>query len=155
MKAAMLRHAVAVAEAKQSAVGWGFMLVFLVYPSIYTNIFAIFHRFTVGEDEDGASIAYIAADFRYQCTGVMHYTSDGDSFYSAHFWLAILFVLMYPLGIPVYVDTVIFGNQTEILNGVGPSAFKRLYQDYKPDHCLCAELSLHDCSYLSEETHCL
>ena len=51
-------------------------------PSICTNIFAIFHCFTVGVDASGAEVAYVMADFRYQCTGVMHYSAGG-----AHPWV--------------------------------------------------------------------
>ena len=143
----MKKHAVRIAHARQVAVGWAFMVIFLIYPSLCTNIFAIFHCFTVDADENGASIAYIAADFRYQCTGVLEYTSDGgSSFYSAHFWLGVLFVLMYPLGIPLWCGTTIFRQRAAIKDGSGPSALKRLYEDYKPDHCLCVGSTAESCT---------
>jgi hypothetical protein len=76
------------------------------------------------------------SDFHYQCSKPL-YSSGGD-FYTAHFWLGILFVLLYPIGIPTLCGTVIFLHRAAIKDGeAGPSAFKRLYQDYKPDHCLC------------------
>merc|ERR1712166_1305819 len=34
------------------------------------------------------------------------------------------------------MGTVIFLHRVDIKDGAGPSAFKRLYEDYKPDHCL-------------------
>ena len=75
------------------------------------------------------------SDFHYQCSKPL-YSSGGD-FYTAHFWLGILFVLLYPIGIPTLCGTVIFLHRADIKDGAGPSAFKRLYEDYKPDHCLC------------------
>ena len=84
----------------------------------------------------GDEIAYIMSDFLYQCSKPL-YSSGGD-FYTAHFWLGILFVLLYPIGIPTLCGTVIFLHRAAIKDGeAGPSAFKRLYEDYKPDHCLC------------------
>ena len=83
----------------------------------------------------GDEIAYIVSDFHYQCSKPL-YSSGGD-FYTAHFWLGILFVLLYPIGIPTLCGTVIFLHRADIKDGAGPSAFKRLYEDYKPDHCLC------------------
>ena len=83
----------------------------------------------------GDDIAYIVSDFHYQCSKPL-YSSGGD-FYTAHFWLGILFVLLYPIGIPTLCGTVIFLHRAAIKDGeAGPSAFKRLYQDYKPDHCM-------------------
>ena len=48
----------------------------------------------------------------------------------------MVFVILYPVGIPVCVGTIIFKHRKEIKTGFGPSQFERLYQDYKPDHCL-------------------
>ena len=97
-------------------------------PSICTNIFAIFHCFTISTDAYGEEIAYIMSDFRYLC---------GGDFYAAHVWLGLLFVLLYPIGIPMSCGIVIFRQRAAIKKGKGPSAFKQLYEDYKPEHCLC------------------
>eukprot|EP01051_Picozoa_sp_SAG22_P008819 SAG22_NODE_695_length_7843_cov_2.924587_3_plen_1363_part_00 len=134
-EAAMMKHAVEVAQARQSCIGWAFLLIFVVYPSICTNVFAIYHCFTVGTDVNGDDIAYIIADFRYQCTGGMQY-APGDNLYRTHFWLGMLVVGLYPVGIPVFCGIMIWRKREDIQNGNGPSAIKRLYQAYKPDHCL-------------------
>eukprot|EP01050_Picozoa_sp_SAG11_P025712 SAG11_NODE_5895_length_1439_cov_1.245522_2_plen_150_part_00 len=82
------------------------------------------------------------ADFRYQCTGVQNYSSGGD-LYIWHFRFGILFALLYPVGIPTFFGVVIFLKRSEIRKGKTDtvSAIKRLYEDYKPDHCMCAIFS--------------
>jgi hypothetical protein len=100
--AIMKRHAIETAHDKTASISWAFLLTFLVYPSVCTNVFNIFHCFAVGVDDDGGRIAYIMSDFRYQCTGVMRYASGSDHFYPFHFWSAMLFVLLYAIGIPVF-----------------------------------------------------
>jgi hypothetical protein len=99
--AIMTRHAVDIAHHQTASISWAFLLIFLVYPSVCSNVFNIFHCFVIGADDDGGHIAYIMSDFRYQCTGVMWYASGSDHFYPFHFWSAMLFVILYAIGIPV------------------------------------------------------
>ena len=97
-------------------------MIFLVYPSTCANILAVFHCFQVDE-----ITAYITADFRQLCSG---------SWYDLHWYTALMFSFLYPVGIPVTVGLIIFRHREEIKTGFGPSQFERLYHDYKPEHCL-------------------
>ena len=100
-------------------------------------MFAIFHCFTVDVDENDVDVAYIMSDFSEKCSG---------TFYRVHFCLGVVFVLLYPIGIPMTSGIVLFLNRKDIVaesqTGVGPddegylgpTAIKRLYQDYNPEN---------------------
>ena len=103
----MLMHAVELAVAKQHCIGWAFLMIFLVYPQTCANILAVFHCFTVDENT-----AHILVDFRQLCSG---------SWYDFHYWTALAFSFLYPVGIPVSVGVVIFRHREEIRTGSGPS----------------------------------
>jgi hypothetical protein len=90
--------------------------------STCANILAVFHCFNVDE-----STAHVTADFRQLCSG---------SWYNFHFYTALVFSFLYPIGIPAGVGVIIFRHRDDIKRGFGPSQFERLYHDYKPDHCL-------------------
>lgn len=130
------------ADVRESSLNWAFLGIFLIYPSICTNLFTIFHCFTVGVDENGADVAYIMSDFRYQCSG---------DFYEAHYMLGLLFVLLYPIGIPVVGGIVLLLRRKDITaesqpdhesykvgpnddDYPGPKAIKQLYKDYNPNN---------------------
>jgi hypothetical protein len=103
----MLMRAVDLAVAKQHCTGWAFLMIFLVYPQTCANILAVFHCFTIDENT-----AHILADFRQVCSG---------SWYDFHYWTALVFSFLYPIGIPVSVGVVIFRHREEIRTGSGPS----------------------------------
>ena len=79
----MLQRAIDVANARQLCVGWGFMLIFLVYPSICTKTFAMFHCFHVNEES-----GFLIGDFEVKCD---------DMLYLLHYFIAIIFVFLYPI----------------------------------------------------------
>eukprot|EP01043_Picozoa_sp_COSAG02_P044631 COSAG02_NODE_4005_length_5922_cov_40.612227_2_plen_733_part_00 len=154
----MLQRAIDVANARQLCVGWGFMLIFLVYPSICTKTFAMFHCFKV-DDETG----FLVDDFEVKCD---------DLLYIVHKFFALIFVILYPvsftlpaclpaclsaclnkadivinglparrviafqIGIPLGVGWQLWRQRRAIKAGNGPSEFKMLYRDFKPDCCL-------------------
>jgi hypothetical protein len=99
-----------------TCVGRILLLLFLTYTSICTNVFAIFHCFNVDDTR-----AYIRSDFRYSCYG---------SFYDTHFRLAILFTLLYTVGIPVISWCFLYSNRRAILGIAEGKELKEQF-DYK------------------------
>ena len=53
-----------------------------------------------------------------------------------HRYIALVFVFIYPLGIPLGVGWQLFRQRDAISNGRGPSEFEMLYKDFKPDCCM-------------------
>ncbi len=119
----MMKRAVKLAVARQNVYGWAFLAIFIVYPSVCSNILAVLKCFRTND------ASYIAADFGEICP----YEEGGRAEY---FWAAALFGFAYPIGIPTAVAVVIFRHRKEIKRGFGPSQYERLYDDYKPEHCL-------------------
>ena len=117
MKHLMLQRAADVANARQLCVGWGFLLVFLVYPSICTKTFSMFYCFTVSDPDAAAPESYLVADFEISCESTM---------YKVHKWIAAVFVVLYPIGIPVAVGWQLFWGRENIKKGMGPSEFEML-----------------------------
>eukprot|EP01043_Picozoa_sp_COSAG02_P066227 COSAG02_NODE_10236_length_1989_cov_3.931513_2_plen_263_part_00 len=70
---------------------------------------------------------FLVDDFDVKCD---------DGLYVLHYHIALAFVLLYALGIPVGVGWQLWKQRDAIKNGRGPSEFQMLYRDFKPDCCL-------------------
>ena len=82
---------------KSTCIGRMFLIVFLAYSSICSNVLAVFHCFSVDD-----TTAYIVSDFRFKCSG---------SVYDAHYTMAVIFTLVYPVGIPICLGFLIIKHK--------------------------------------------
>jgi len=110
-------------EIEQTAYGWAFFIIFLVYPSTTNRIFTTFTCYVVEEDKR----SFLEADYDVSCT---------ESLYLQHKFIAYILVLLIPVGIPVYFGRLIWKAKPDIKEHKGPHHLENLYEDYKPDCCM-------------------
>jgi hypothetical protein len=106
----------------QTAYGWAFFVIFLVYPSVTNKIFTTFTCYVVSDE-----IAFMESDYNVSCT---------DSTYKKMKLLAYGLVVLIPLGIPLYFGRLLYQAKPQILQHKGPHHLENLYNDYKPECCM-------------------
>jgi hypothetical protein len=109
-------------EMEQAAVGWGFFLIFLAYPSVTNKIFAFFYCYKIDDETE-----FLMEDYTVSCL---------DALYYLHFTICVILIIAIPLGIPAVLGYLIFKARKAILEDKGPHYLESLYKDYKPQCCL-------------------
>ena len=85
------------------------------------------HPFDVSSFYVDERSGFLVDDFEVKCD---------DRLYVLHYYIALAFVFLYALGIPVGVGWQLWKQRDAIKNGRGPSEFQMLYRDFKPECCL-------------------
>lgn len=109
-----------------------FMIVYLLYPGVAQAAFQMFHcRKLEGGGE--TQIQLLEIDMTSACVSI---GGEHDEAYAWFYWLGVLSVVVYPLGIPAYLGYVLYTNRDTIAsnpNYITLGGLKPMFIFYKPD----------------------
>ena len=127
-----LKSTVKIGLLRSRYAGIMFMIVYLLYPGVAAASFQMFHCRQL-EGGGGTQIELLEIDMASACVSI---GGEQDEAYAWFYWLGVLTVFLYPLGIPAYLGYVLYTNKNIITsnpNYITLGGLKPMFIFYKPD----------------------